>query len=322
MPRVLVAGRIHEKGISILRNARGINIDYVHEVSVEAYEPYLGDADAILIRTQPLTATAIDKAPQLKIVSRHGVGYDSVEIGRLNERHIPLAVVGDVHSRAVAEHTMMLILAAARRAALFDRKMRQGDWNYRNSLDSTEIGDKSLLLVGFGRIGQRVSRIASNFDMEISAYDPFVPSSVIVESGARPIDDLDIALGEADVISLHLPKLNDDFVLTAQRISRLKRGAIVVNTARGGMIDEASLLEALDSGRMAAAGLDVFNEEPMLNAKLLACDRIVLSPHTAGLTEECAERMAIASAKNILNFFEGRLDPKLVVNHSQIKIHA
>ena len=137
MPRVLVAGKIHHRGIDLLRSAEGIDVDYVEAISLDSYLPFIEHADALLVRTQPVPAEAISRASRLRIVSRHGVGYDSVDVAALNRRGIPLAVVGDVNSRAVAEHTMLLLLTTAKRLPRYDAAVRGGDWNYRNSLEAT-----------------------------------------------------------------------------------------------------------------------------------------------------------------------------------------
>ena len=154
--RVLVAGKVHEAGLALLRQRPDVEIDLVEEVTTEAYRPFLAHADAILIRTQPMTAAEVALAPELKIVSRHGVGYDAVDVAALNARNIPLTIVGDVNSRAVAEHTLMLMLAAARRTVAHHIASIDGNWNERNRFDSTELDGKALLVLGFGRIGRRV----------------------------------------------------------------------------------------------------------------------------------------------------------------------
>ena len=319
MPRILVAGKIHADGLAVLHSAPGVTIDYVEEVSAASYAPFLAAADGLLIRTQPLSAAFVADAPNLKIVSRHGVGYDSVDVAALNDRGIPLAVVGDVNSRAVAEHAAMLMLSAARRTVLFDRKMRQGDWNYRNSLDADELDGGTLLVVGFGRIGRRLAQIAMALGMTVLAYDKFQAADQIAAAGATPVDDLLDGLSRADVVSLHVPKSGAEPLIGAAELAVMKRSAILVNTARGGLIDETALLAALNEGRLAAAGLDVLDAEPPAgDDPMLACDRVVLSPHNAGLTEACARRMAISAAANILDFFRGTLDPALVVNRAEI----
>jgi len=319
MVRVLVAGKIHPDGLAVLKRP-DIDLVYVEEVSAPSYRPYLADADAILIRTQPLSADYIAEAKDLKIVSRHGVGFDAVDLPALNQRSIPLTVVGDVNSRAVAEHAAMLMLSAARRTVLFDRQMRDGDWNYRNSLDCDELDGRTLLIAGFGRIGQRLSQIAKALGMDVLAYDRFQADETLLARGVYPVSDLREGLSRADVVSLHVPKVGDQPLIGAAELSVMKPTAILVNTARGGLVDEVALADALNSGRLAAAGLDVFNDEPpQADNPLLACERAILSPHNAGLTEACARRMAIAAATNIVNFFDGRLDSALVVNREQIQ---
>lgn len=318
MRRVVVAGKIHADGLAVLHNAAGVQVDYVEEVSAASYERFMPTADALLIRTQPLPASFIDVATNLQIVSRHGVGYDSVDVAALNKRGIPLTVIGDVNSRAVAEHAAMLMLSAARRTVLFDQKMRQGDWNYRNSLDADELDGRTLMVVGFGRIGRRLSQIAIGLGMNVIAHDRFQDRTAIQSAGVTPIDDLSDGLKIADVVSLHLPKVGDQPLLGGTELALMKASAILVNTARGGLVDERALLDALNSGRLRAAGLDVFADEPPLpDDPLLQCERVVLSPHNAGLTEACARRMAIAAATNIVDFFNGTLDSSLVVNRTE-----
>jgi D-3-phosphoglycerate dehydrogenase / 2-oxoglutarate reductase len=319
MPRILVAGKIHADGLAVLHAEPGVTVDYVEAVSAASYEPFLATADALLIRTQPLPANFVALAPQLKIVSRHGVGYDSVDVEALNGRGIPLAIIGDVNSRAVAEHATMLMLSAARRAVLFDRKMREGDWNYRNSLDADELDGRTLLVVGFGRIGRRLAQIATALGMAVLAYDKFQDAAEIAATGVTPVDDLLDGLRRADVVSLHVPKSGSEPLIGAAELAVMKPSAILINTARGGLIDETALLAALEEGRLSAAGLDVLDSEPPENDDpMLTCERVVLSPHNAGLTEACGRRMAIAAATNILDFFKGTLDPALVVNRAEI----
>jgi D-3-phosphoglycerate dehydrogenase len=318
MVRVLVAGKLHPDGLALLKRP-DVQLDYVEEVSAASYRPYLKDADALLIRTQPLSGELIAEAPNLKIVSRHGVGYDAVDVKTLSSRGIPLTVVGDVNSRAVAEHTIMLMLAAAHRTVLFDRKTRAGEWNYRNSLDMDELDGHSLFIVGFGRIGRRVAQIATALGMKVSAHDRFQPDAVIEGQGVRVVHDLADGLREADVVSLHVPKVGDQPLIGAEELALMKKTAILVNTARGGLIDEVALADALNGGRLAAAGLDVFsNEPPESSNPLVGCERAILSPHNAALTVDCARRMAVSAAQNILDHFAGQLDSSLVVNLGEI----
>ena len=319
MPHVLLAGPIHDDGLKILREAPGVTLQLVNEISTESYAPFVAEADAILIRTQPMPASVIAAAPRLKIVSRHGVGYDAVDETALTARGIPLAIVGDVNSRAVAEHTLMLMLAAARRTVAHDRATRDGGWNIRNRFETIELDGKALLLVGFGRIGRRVGELARAFGMRVLAHDPYMSAEAIASLGATPVASLTDGLAAADFASLHVPLVAGGPVIGPRELAAMKPTAILVNAARGGLVDEAALDQALRSSRLGGAALDVFaREPPAADDPLMNNPRVTLSPHAAGLTAECAARMGMVSAQNILDFFEGKLDPALVVNASAI----
>ncbi len=314
MPHVLVAGKLHPSGLALLEARADVTFDYVEEISEPSYAPLIGAADGLVIRTQPLSAETVRKADRLRVVSRHGVGYDAVDLPSLNDRGIALAVCGDVNSVSVAEQAMMLLLAAAKRALRGDRAVRGGDWRWRNRLEQGELSGKRLLIVGYGRSGRHVARMASGFGMEIRAFDPFLHRQGWPEGAAAPVETLVDGLAWADFVSIHAPK-GDAPLIAAAELAAMKPSAILVNTARGGVVDEAALIAALKDGRLAAAGLDVFDDEPPASDNpLLAMDQVVLSPHIAGLTTECAERMAVSSVQNVLDFFAGDLDPALVVN--------
>ena len=316
MPPLLVAGKLHPSGLDLLRSAP-VTFDYVEEISEPSYQAYLPKADALVIRTQPLSAASIAKAPGLQIVSRHGVGYDAVDVPALNARGIPLCIVGDVNSSGVAEHAMMLVLAATHRLIAADRATRRGDWGWRNGLQTHEVAGKRLLILGFGRIGQKLAGLARAFRMEVHAHDPYIPAEQWPASAVRDAT-LAEALAEADAVSLHLPR-GEGHVLGAAELALMKPTAVVVNTARGGLVDEVALAEALRAGRLGGAGIEVFDAEPpATDHPLFGLDQAVLTPHNAALTVECAERMALASVQNVLDFFAGRLDPALVVNRAAV----
>lgn len=314
MPHVLVAGKLHPSGIDLLNSAADITYDYVEEVSEPSYAPLIDRADGLVIRTQPLSAPTVALASHLKIVSRHGVGYDAVHLPSLNERGIALAVVGDVNSVSVAEHSMMLLLALAKRTIRADRSVRESDWGWRNRLEASELAGKRLLILGYGRIGRHLAKIASGFGMEIRAYDPYLERSGWPEGPAAPATDLMTTLAWADAVSVNAPKGERPIIGSAE-LSAMKRSAVLVNTARGGVVDEGALIAALTTGQITGAGLDVFEDEPPAKDNpLLDLEQVILSPHIAGLTAECGERMAISSVQNVLDFFAGRIDPALVVN--------
>jgi D-3-phosphoglycerate dehydrogenase / 2-oxoglutarate reductase len=316
--RVLVAGKVHAAGVALLRARADIVIDVVEAVTTDAYLPLLPQADAVLLRTQPMSATDIGKAPKLKIVSRHGVGYDAVDVAALSARKIPLAIVGDVNSRAVAEHTLMLMLTAARRTVAHHVASTTGNWNERNRFDSFELDGKSLLVLGFGRIGRRVAELAKAFGMSVTAFDPYVTVEQMAALDVSHAPDMISAFATPDYVSVHLPGGGGSLIGAAE-LARMKPTAIVVNAARGGIIDELALDNALRERKLRGAALDVLVQEPpAADHPLLSNPYITITPHNAGLTEECAMRMSIAAAQNILDVFDGRLDHRLVVNADEI----
>jgi D-3-phosphoglycerate dehydrogenase / 2-oxoglutarate reductase len=322
MPRVLIVDKVHPQGVELLRARSDITVEELGEASEPMIVTGAERADAILIRTSRLSAAAIAGAKQLKVVSRHGVGYDNIDLEALNARRIPLTVVGSVNAVSVAEQAFFLLLATMRRGLAYDRATRHGPWAFRNSLMARELAGKTLLIVGFGRIGREVTRRALAFDMRVIAYDPFL-AQANMDPGVALAPDLDAALAEADAVSLHLPLTAASRLLfDAARLSRMKPSAVLVSTARGGLIDETALVAALRGGRLAAAGLDVFTEEPPpADHPLFALENVVLSPHAASLTLECAQRMSAVSAQNCLDGLDGRLDPTLVVNREILGAH-
>ena len=316
--RVLVAGKIHSAGLAMLKQRPDVDVDFVEAVTNGAYLPLLPQAHGVLLRTQLMTAADIANAPNLKIVSRHGVGYDAVDVAALSDRKIPLAIVGDVNSRAVAEHTMMLMLAAARRTVAHHVASTTGNWNERNRFDSVELDGKALLILGFGRIGRRVAALAKAFGMTVTAFDPFVTPEQAAAQGAAHAADLALALAQADYVSVHMPG-GQGAMIGAAELAMMKPTAIIINAARGGLVDELALDQALRQRKLKAAALDVLTQEPpAANHPLLSNPHITISPHNAGLTEECAMRMAISAAQNILDCFDDKLDQKLVVNAAAI----
>lgn len=318
MPHVLVAGKLHPSGIELLDASPGVTYEYVEDVSEASYAPLIGKADGLVIRTQPLSAPTVARAERLKIVSRHGVGYDAVDLPSLNRRGIALAIVGDVNSVSVAEHAMMLLLAATKRLIRADRSVRDNEWGWRNRLEASDLAGKRLLILGFGRIGRHLARMAATFGMDVRAYDPFLESQGWPEGPVAPVRDLKAGLAWADAVSVNVPK-TDRPAIGAEELSAMKPTAVLINTARGGVVDEAALIAALRAGRIAAAGIDVFDDEPpAADHPLFAFDQVILTPHIAGLTAECGERMAISSVQNVLDFFAGRIDAALVVNGAEL----
>ncbi|AGI67645.1 D-3-phosphoglycerate dehydrogenase SerA [Octadecabacter antarcticus 307] len=322
MTHLLVAGKLHPVGVASLEvlKSEGVKVTYIEEIDEPSYADHIETADALVIRTQPLSAVTIARAEHLKVVSRHGVGYDAVNVTALNARGIPLAIVGDVNSVSVAEHAMMQLLAGAKQAIRADRAVRDpAKWGWRNQLEQREISGRNLLIIGYGRAGQKLARMAVGFDMSVCAYDPYLQSQGWPDGPVKPIDSLADALAWADCLSLHVPR-GDKPLLDAAAFAQMKLGMIIANTARGGVLCETALAAALSDGRVHSAGLDVFDVEPPTGDMALAHhDNAILSPHIAGLTEEASERMALSCIENAMDTLNGTIDLRLIVNKEALK---
>ena len=279
------------------------------------------DVHAIIARASPVTRAIIDAAAELRVVSRHGVGYDSVDVARLTERGIPLTIAIAANALSVAEHTLYLILALAKRGFTFDREVKRGNFEVRATLRGADIAGKSLLVVGFGRTGTRVARFARAFDMKVFVYDPYIDQSTIPAAGCAAVDDYFSILPRMDMVTMHCPLTEETRGMIAEReLDAMKPSAYLINCARGGIVDEQALCTALESGSIAGAGLDVFVREPTpADDPLLSLDNVITSPHIAGVTLEASMRMATGAASNVLAAFDGTLDPAVVVNIEVLK---
>lgn len=316
MPHVLLTGAIHRAGMALLEERADITLESIDTPTEADFAARLPAADALIVRTAVVPPAALEGAGRLKVVSRHGVGYDNIPVQALTGRGIPLTVVGNVNAVTVAEHTLFMILALAKQCIPYDRAVREGGWTIRDSFAATELVGKTLLILGFGRIGREVARRAAAFDLRILAYDPYVDGGTIADGGAEAVADWRAVLGEVDFVTLHLPRTPETLgAVGAAELAAMRPTAFLINAARGGLVDERALAGALGEGRIAGAGLDTFEPEPpAAGHPLFGLENVILSPHTAGLTAECAARMGIAAARNALDGIDGRLDPELVVN--------
>lgn len=316
MNRVLVGGIIHQAAEAMLAARPDVEYEIIPAATAEQILDRIADVDGVLLRVTRFGADTIDKAGRLKVVSRFGVGYDNIDVPTLTARGIPLTVIGDANSVPVAEHALAMMLATTRRLVTGDREVRAGNWAARYDLRMGELSGKTVLVVGFGRIGTLVARRCAAFDMAVVVADPFVEAGRVKVEGYRYLEDFHDGLADADFVTLHLPGNPDGSpVMGAGEIKAMKQDAYFINVARGSLVDEAALAEALSSGRLAGAGIDVFGEEPPDgDHPLLALDTAVFSPHNAALTTECIRRMSEVSVQNIFDAFDGRLDPSLVVN--------
>jgi D-3-phosphoglycerate dehydrogenase len=313
--RLVIFGKIAAAGEERLRQDGRFSITSFPDHPPERLQAAT-DADAIIIRMTAIDRELVETAGRLKIVARHGVGYDTVDVPALTGRGIPLALTGDVNSGAVAEHTLALMLALVKRIAAYDRAMRAGDFGIRDSFSARELTGRTILLVGYGRIGRKVAHLARAFAMKVMVFDPFVDEAAAKAEGIEVVADLHQGLSKADIVSVHAPKTPETtHIINEAALKAMRPDAFVINVARGGLVDETALLAALDAGEIAGAALDVFETEPpAADSPLLKHEKLVLSPHSAAFTAECADRMALACAENVIGFFDGTIDRSLVVN--------
>jgi D-3-phosphoglycerate dehydrogenase / 2-oxoglutarate reductase len=316
MPKVLVTDAIQETGLDILTQRSDIVLDRCRDrTSEEDLIDRVVKVDAILVGTTPITERIIDAAQVLKVVSRRGVGYDNIDLTALRRRKIPLTIVGSANASTVAEHTLFFILALAKQAIAYDRATRAGNWRFRESLLAMDLLGKTLFLVGFGRVGRAVSVPAAAFGMRVMVYDPLIAEAVFDQFRVEPVKDLLYGLATCDFLSVHVPlKPETAGLIGRKEFAVMKSTAFVISTARGGVVDEDELVNALQMGLIRGAGLDVFSEEPLRpNHPLVGLENVILSPHTAALTRECAQRMDAVAAQNCLDAIDGKLDPALIV---------
>lgn len=316
MPNVLCLRPIHPDAMARLRAAPGITLEVLEATTPQAVIEAASRAEAVIVRLTPITRQVIEAAPRLRLVARHGVGYDLVDVPALTERGIPLTITPEANAVSVAEHALMLMLAAARRVIGYDANMRRPVWGSQPDLPTFDLAGRSVLVVGFGRIGTRVAKLCAAFGMRVLVRDPAVPPNTIRGLGYTPTPSLEAALPEADIVTLHLPANEETRGLVdGAFLGLMKRGAVLVNTARGTLVDEAALERALRDGRLGAAALDVFAQEPVeAPIPLLSAPNLILTPHVAASTAEGVRRMSMSCVDSVLALFEGRLDPEVVVN--------
>jgi D-3-phosphoglycerate dehydrogenase len=316
MTHIIVADPIHSGGIDRLLEAPGVTVDHPGNAPNEPLLERLRKADGLIVRGTPVDEALLVNAERLRVVCRHGVGYDLVDVPALTRRGIALMITPEANAASVAEHAMMLMLSLSRRVVPVSAAVRRGEWRVRGQSNTFELGGRSVLVVGFGRIGTRVARLCTAFGMRVMVHDPYLPAGTIRGAGYEAIVERDAGLAQADFVTIHIPA-NDKTrgLVDAAFLSRMKPGAVLVNTARGTLVDEVALEAALRSGHLAAAGLDVLRVEPMKEPlAMLGLDNLIVTPHVAASTAEGLRRMAWDAAGNVLEFLAGNPDRDAVVN--------
>ena len=288
--------------------AANCRVSVAHGVTADELAPQLARADALLVQnsTLPVDATLLRAMPRRKIVVRYGVGYDNVDIAAANARGIAVCNVPDYAANEVADHAFALVLALCRQLPQLDALVRAGSWNTQPPAPMPALGERLLAVAGYGRIGRAVLERAAACKFRLAAYDPFVDAATMKARGIEKLE-ADELFGRADVISLHLPlsPVTRHFI-DAARLNAMKRGAIVVNTARGALIDTLALARALRKGALGGAGLDVFEDEPLPpEHPLRACPNAILTPHLAWHSQSSGARLQRLAAEEVARALRG-----------------
>ncbi|WCM53191.1 hydroxyacid dehydrogenase [Pseudomonas sp. WJP1] len=299
-PKLSAAGLdlLHAQHCRVLFVAQGQGATEIEQIL--AREP----VDAVISRTLDLTATAIAACPTLKVISKHGVGVSNIDVGAATARGIPVYVTPGANAQSVTELTLALMFAAARRVSWMDQELRDGRWS--RAQDGLELSGRTLGLVGFGQVARRVSLACQAIGMSVLVFDPLLPADSDLQ-GAERVESLQQLLPRSQVLSLHVPLTEKTRgFIGAEQLALLPRDALLINTARGEVIDESALIDALRERRLYAAGLDTMAIEPLpADSPLLSLDNVVLTPHVGGSTPAALAAMAAGAARNVLGYLNG-----------------
>ena len=316
MYKVAIIEEIHNDGIELLKKNSNFEYEIITDVSEKNLIKRLPEFDACTLRVSKLDSEILKHCQRLKVISRHGVGYDNVDLDYIKKNNIRLLITAKANAVAVAEHVLALILSISKSIKEYDNEVRIGNFK-KNShkIQTIELYNKEILIAGFGRIGKALIKRCLNFEMKVKIYDPYVDKKVIKENGGEKVENFDEAIRSCDFLSLHMPLTKETKnILNYDKIKKMKKEAILINTARGGIINENDLDKALKDKLIFGAGLDVFVNEPIeKDSVLLKNNKIILSPHSATFTDECTSRMAIETVKNIIDFFDNKIQKEMMV---------
>jgi D-3-phosphoglycerate dehydrogenase len=318
--KIFITESMSEQGRALLKARDDIEIvEFPNMISA-------GDFEAMLTAQAPVHGVALggtrfgepelDASGDMKVVTRIGVGYDAVDVPALSRRKVPLMVAGTANSPSVAEQALFMMLTLAKRAVEMHSIVKDNKWAARLGMLPYDLFGKTVLIVGFGRIGTRTAKRCLAMEMNVLIYDPYKTAAEIKAAGCEPVTDLDAALPKADFVSIHCPKTPETVgMFNAARLKRMKTTAYLINTARGGIVDEPALYDALVSGKLAGAGLDVFEQEPPpAGHSLFELPNVIMAPHVAGVTREAVDRMSEQTARNILSALDGEPIRQNVIN--------
>lgn len=314
--KVLLIDRIHPEGEDLVRQHPDLDLEVLVAPDETTLLERLGTVEAIMVRNALLPERVLAAAPRLSVISRHGVGCDNIAVAAATARGIPIAITADANAQSVAEHTLMMMLGLAKDVFWYHRKTAEDFNNARNQARAIDLGGRRVLVIGVGRIGRRVARLCRAFDMEVLGHDPYLSDAELTARDCRPVSDWRAVLPEVDVLAIHTPKTAETIgMVDAAALSALPDHALVLNCARGGLVQEAALEAALLAGSIGGAGIDVFDDEPPpQDHPLLALDKVIVSPHSAAATREGLRRMGLACARSVIDHFAGTLAPATLFN--------
>jgi len=317
--KVLLIEKIDEAGLKLLEGISEVKL--ASGASEETLMEESRDMDAIVIRALGrITAKVMDKAPRLKVVGRHGVGVDNIDLEAATRRGILVVYTPEANAEAVADHTMGLIIALSKKIVQGNYALKfKGNWNFRYEQRGIDVYGKTFGIIGLGRIGQRVAKRAKGFDMKVLVYDPYINRDSASKVGVELVD-LETLLRSSDFVTIHVPLTEETRKLLSEReFNLMKTGAFLVNTSRGGVVDERAMVKALSTGRVAGAGLDVFEKEPPdPENPLFKFDNVIVTPHMASHTVESLRKMAIEVAEGVVKVLKGET-PTNIVNPEVLK---
>ena len=318
--KILVVQGLHEQGLQMLKNRTDIEFNVLMSDDENEILEAAKDVNGITVRTAKISSRIIEAANKLQVVSRHGVGYDSIDLVSLNNKKIPLTIAAHSNMISVAEQAMFFLLALSKNVFYYDDFTRKGDWTNRWDVKAWDLAQKNILVIGFGRIGSNFVKRALAFDMNVYVYDPYVEKEKVKISGAIPVDNISENLQKMDAVTLHCPK-NDETtdLFTKKEFNLMKKSSFIINCARGGILNEEDLYEALKNNNISGAGLDVFDVEPTPSSNpLFKLNNVILSPHIAGVTVESTVRMATETVQNVLDVLDDKVNQSVVINNKEI----
>lgn len=301
--RILILDGIDPRGLGPLRENSHFSLTVSPKLPSDALKRKIASFEAVLVRSATrINAAILSSARKLRLIGRAGSGTDNIDVGESTRRGILVVNAAGANTLSACEHTWALLLALCRKLREADQRVRQGDFR-REGLTGLELSGKSIGILGFGRVGREVARRAMSFGMKVLVYDPFVPKEQIRAAGAKPVTILE-ALRSSDILSLHLAlNASTRGLINKKSLRLMKKGSILVNTSRGGIINENDLTQALKKGPLAAAGLDVFAQEPPMGSPLLKMENVILTPHIGASTDEAQGRVAEELGACVAQFF-------------------